>query len=76
MNKNPMDQWIQKASNQMKTNPKAVKEAINAGDVSKLTASMSRSDMEKVQAVLNDKQKMQELLNSPMGKKFLSQFQK
>lgn len=76
MNKNPMDQWIQKASNQMKTNPKAVKEAINNGDVSKLTASMSRADMEKVQAVLNDKQKMQELLNSPMGKKFLSQFQK
>ena len=75
--KNPsMNDWIQQASNQMKTDPKAVKAAIDAGDYSKLTANISQDDMEKVKAILNDKQKLNEILTSPMGKALLKQLGK
>ncbi len=56
--------------------PNLVKQAIDSGDVKKLTSSLSREDMAKVQAVLNDKEKMEQLLNSPMAKAFLKQMGK
>lgn len=69
MNQNmSVNEFIRKASGEMKADPQAVKAAIDAGDVSKLTASMNSADMEKVQAILNDKNKLNEILNSPMGK--------
>lgn len=74
MKKNSVDSFLKQAANSGKTDPQAVKDALNTGDISKLTASLSKEDMAKVQAVLSDKQKMQEILNSPLGKSFLKQF--
>ncbi|MBR4869137.1 MAG: hypothetical protein IKU10_08260 [Clostridia bacterium] len=63
-----VNEFIRKATNEANVDPKAIKSAIDAGDISKLTASMSKADMEQVQAILNDKNKLNEILNSPMGK--------
>ncbi len=76
MNNRSMEDWIQGASHQLKADPKTVKAAINSGDISQLTASMSQTDQAKVQAVLNDPEKMKELLHSPAGKALLKLFGK
>lgn len=76
MKNQSLEQWLQNAAGGGKTDPKAVQRAIQTGDASKLAASLSPSDLEKVKAVLNDKQKMQEILNSPMGRQFMNRIQK
>ncbi len=76
MNPMSVDEFIRKASGEFHADPQAVKAAIDAGDVSRLTASMSKADMEKVQAVLSDKDKLNEILNSPMGKALLKHLAK
>ncbi len=76
MNPMSVDQFIRKASGEMQADPKAVKAAIDSGDVSKLTASLSQADMAKVQSILADKDKLNEILNSPMGKALLKQLGK
>ncbi|MBR6548440.1 MAG: hypothetical protein IKT68_02755 [Clostridia bacterium] len=76
MNNRSMEDWIQGASHQLKTNPNTVKAAINNGDIRQLTANMSQADQAKVQSVLNDPEKMKELLQSPAGKALLKLFGK
>ncbi len=77
MNQNNFDAFFRNASGgRTTTDPKAVKEAIDKGDVSKIAASMSQEDMEKVKAILADKEKMQSIMNSPLAKTFLKQFGK
>ena len=67
---------IGQLSKGMNVDPQTVKNAIDSGDVSKLTASLSSQDMQKVQSILQDKEKMQEILNSPLGKAFMKNFGK
>ncbi len=76
MNQNPLNELFRQSAGSKTTNPDAVKEAINQGDISKIAASMSKEDMDKVQAILSDKEKMQSILNSPLAKNFLKQFGK
>lgn len=76
MNQKELDAFFRNASGRNATDPKAVKEAIDKGDVSKIAASMSNEDMEKVKAILSDKEKMQSIMNSPLAKTFLKQFGK
>ncbi|MBR3844843.1 MAG: hypothetical protein IKM39_04980 [Clostridia bacterium] len=76
MNQNAMNDFFHQTAGGIKTNPKAVKEAIDKGDISKIAASMSKEDMDKVQAILADKEKMDQILRSPLAKTFLKQFGK
>ncbi len=69
MNQNmSVNEFIRKASGEVNADPQAVKAAIESGDIAKLTSSMSQADMEQVKAILSDKNKLNEILNSPMGK--------
>jgi len=68
------DDWIKGASDQLKIDPQSVKDAINQGDIKRLTANMSQDDMAKVQAILNDQEKMEQLLRSPAGKALMKLF--
>ncbi len=75
--KNPSwNDWINQASGQLNVNPDSVKAAIDAGDIQKLTASMSQADLEKVTSIMNDREKLNEILSSPMGKALLKQLGK
>lgn len=75
--KNPsLNDWIHQASGQLNVNPDSVKAAIDAGDIQKLTASMSQADLEKVTSIMNDREKLNEILSSPMGKALLKQLGK
>ena len=70
------NEFFRQAAGGNKTDPKAVKEAIDKGDISKIAASMSKEDMDKVQAILSDKEKLDQILRSPLAKTFLKQFGK
>ena len=76
MNSNGMNDFFRQAAGSKTTDPQAVKDAINKGDVSKIAASMSKEDMEKVQAILADKEKMEKILSSPLAKNLLKQLGK
>ncbi len=76
MNPNAMNELFRQVAGSKTTNPQAVKDAINKGDISKIAASMSQEDMDKVQAILADKEKMEKILSSPLAKNLLKQLGK
>jgi hypothetical protein len=76
MGMNSNNNIIGQLSKGMNMDPKQVKAAIDSGDISKLTASLSKADMDKVQSILRDKEKLQEILESPFGKSFMKNFGK
>ena len=73
MNSNPMKMFFNQTGGSQTTDPQKVKEAINQGDISKIAASMSKEDMNKVQAILSDKEQMEKILQSPLAKTLLKQ---
>lgn len=76
MNPKDINEFFRRSAGSKTTDPQAVKEAIDKGDLSKVAASMSKEDMNKVQAILSDKEKLQSILNSPLAKNLLKQMGK
>ena len=71
-----MNEFLKQSSGSGKTNIEKVKEAINQGDISKIAASMSKEDMNKVQTILSDKEQMDKILQTPLAKTLLKQLGK
>ena len=76
MNSNSMKEFLKQSGGSTATNVEKVKEAIQQGDVSKIASSMSKEDMNKVQAILSDKEQMEKILQSPLAKTLLKQLGK
>ncbi len=76
MNSNSMKEFLKQSGGSTATNVEKVKEAIQQGDVSKIASSMSKEDMNKVQAILSDKEQMEKILQSSLAKTLLKQLGK
>ncbi len=61
MNENNFEKLVNAASKKLGTSPDNLKKALEKGDVKALSASLSRSDKEKLRAVLANEELMKKL---------------
>ena len=73
MNNMPDKQKIMEALKNAGPEGKKAADAVSNGELDSLLASLSPSDAQKINAVLNDKEAARMVLNSPQGKKILNQ---
>ena len=73
MNNLPDKNKIADALKQAGANGKRAADAVQSGKLDSLLSTLSPTDAQKVQDILNDKQATQMILNSPQCKKILQQ---
>lgn len=61
MNENDYNKLIQAASAKLGTSPEQLKKALERGDMTSLTASLSKADKEKLRMILSNKALMEKL---------------
>ena len=61
MNENDYNKLIQAASAKLGTSPEQLKKALERGDMTSLTASLSKVDKEKLRMILSNKALMEKL---------------
>lgn len=61
MNKQNMDDLIGAASKRLNTSPESLKRSLESGDIKALSKTLSRSDKEKLRAILANKELMNKL---------------
>ncbi|MGN0650788.1 MAG: hypothetical protein ACI4KM_10155 [Oscillospiraceae bacterium] len=61
MNDNDFNKLIQAASAKLGTSPEQLRKALERGDMTSLTASLSKSDKEKLRMILSNKALMEKL---------------
>ncbi len=61
MNENNFEKLVNAASKKLGTSPDSLKKALEKGDVKALSASLSKSDKEKLRAVLANEELMKKL---------------
>jgi len=61
MNKQNMDNLIGAASKRLNTSPEALKKSLESGDIKALSKTLSKSDKEKLRAILANKELMNKL---------------
>lgn len=64
MNENKFEQLINSASQKLGTSPEKLRRNLEKGDIKALSASLSKSDKEKLRAVLANKDLMNKLKNA------------
>lgn len=64
MNENKFEQLINSASQKLGTSPEKLRRNLEKGDVKALSAALSKSDKEKLRAVLANKELMNKLKNA------------
>lgn len=61
MNQNNFDELLRSASRKLNTSPESLKKTLEKGDIKALSHNLSKSDKEKLRAVLANKELMQKL---------------
>ncbi len=61
MNKQNMDNLIGAASKRLNTSPEALRKSLESGDIKALSKTLSKSDKEKLRAILANKELMSKL---------------
>lgn len=61
MNQNNFDELLRSASQKLNTSPESLKRTLEKGDIKALSQNLSKSDKEKLRAVLANKELMQKL---------------
>ncbi len=61
MNKQNMDNLIGAASKRLNTSPEELKKSLESGDIKALSKTLSKSDKEKLRAILANKELMNKL---------------
>lgn len=74
MNNIPDKNKIVDALKQVGAEGKLAADAVQNGKLDSLLGSLPAEESQKIEAILNDKQAIQMILNSPQGKKILQQF--
>lgn len=67
---------LQYASKQLGTTPEKLADTVNNKGVDSLASKLSPSDRAKFQEVVNDKHKMEQMLNSPQAQQLIQQILK
>lgn len=73
MNNMPDKNKMIDALKQAGADGKRAADAVQSGKLDSLLGSLSNEESQKIQAILNDKQATQMILNSPQGRKILQQ---
>lgn len=61
MKQSNFDELLRSASQKLNTSPESLKKTLEKGDIKALSQNLSRSDKEKLRAVLQNKELMQKL---------------
>ncbi len=73
-NSNDINNLINTASQRLGTDKETVENATKSGDLQKLLGNMNPEQLKKIQAILNDKQAAEKLLNTPQAKALLKKY--
>lgn len=61
MNENSFDKLVNAASKKLGTSPEKLKQSLESGDLKSISANLSKSDKEKLRAVLDNEELMKKL---------------
>lgn len=64
MNENNFEKLVNAASQKLGTSPEKLRQTLEKGDIKALSSGLSKSDKEKLRAVLANKELMQKLKNA------------
>lgn len=73
-NQNELQNLLNTAAKRLGTNPQALKQSAQNGDLSKLLGNLSPNDAKKFQQVLQDPKAAEKLLNTPQAQELMKKF--
>lgn len=76
MNENSYEKLLNAASRKLGSTPEKLRQALEKGDVKSLSASLSKSDKEKLRAVLANKELMQKLKGASSPEEIMKMLEK
>ena len=67
INQNELGRMINEASQKLGSDGEAIKNAINSGKLENVTSKLSPSDAQRLNAVMQDEEKMKQILSTPQA---------